>query len=99
LLIALNAPTPVLLTHGAGDFWSDPSGAWRSAQAANPVYNLMGSRGFTQTSPHEPDFSADLAYAQRWGGHGIRASDWRMFLSFLDAHRDRPNSNQGVARP
>jgi hypothetical protein len=90
VLIALNAPTPLLLTHGAGDFWSDPSGAWRAAQAASPVYRLLGSTGFTQTSPDEPDFSADLVYAQRPGGHGVTTSDWRMFLSFLDAHRAHP---------
>ena len=91
LLLALNAPTPLLLTHGAGDFWSDPSGAWRSAEAANEIYRLLGSSGFTQTSPQRPDFSADLVYAQRPGGHGITTRDWRMFLSFLDAHRARPN--------
>jgi hypothetical protein len=88
-LIALNAPLPVLLTHGAGDFWSDPSGAWRAAQAADPVYRLLGSRGFAQTSPRSPDFSADLVYAQRPGGHGVTTRDWEMFLSFLDAHRGR----------
>ena len=100
VLIALNAPVPVLFGNGSGDFWSDPSGAWRAIQAADPVYEMLGSRGFDQPSAGEPDFSADLVWMQRPGGHGVTTRDWRAFLSFLDAHRDRPASpDRGGARP
>ena len=89
-LIALNAPQPVLIGNGAGDGWSDPTGAWRALQGAHDVYALLGSRGLAQTTPDAPDYSGDLVYIKRPGGHGITSADWRMFMAFLDAHLQPP---------
>lgn len=42
MLLALIAPRPVLLVTGNTDKWSDPKGAFVSAVAAGPVYDLLG---------------------------------------------------------
>jgi hypothetical protein len=85
-LIALNAPRPLLLGNGAGDRWSDPAGAWEALRRAHAAYALLGARGLTQSARDRPDFSGDLAYFQRSGGHGVTSADWRAFMAFLDAH-------------
>jgi hypothetical protein len=85
-LIALNAPRPLLLGNGAGDGWSDPAGSWEALRGAHDAYALLGARGLTQTAPRTADFTGDLVYFQRGGGHGITPADWRAFLAFLDAH-------------
>jgi hypothetical protein len=86
LLIALNAPRPVFLGNGRSDGWSDPGGAFAALRGAHAAYALFGSRGLAQRTREEPDFSGDLVYFQRGGGHGITPTDWRAFLAFLDAH-------------
>lgn len=85
-LIALIAPRPVFLGAARRDKWSDPEGAYRAAQGADPVYELMGSRGFDQPSMRARNLSADLTFVLRGGRHGVTTADWRDFLSFLDAH-------------
>ena len=85
-LLALIAPRPVYLGAGDRDKWSDPEGAFRAAQGADPVYELLGSRGFDQTSMRARNFTADLTFVLRPGPHGITSGDWRDFLNFLDAH-------------
>ena len=85
-LIALMAPRPLFIGGAWRDAWSDPTGSFRAAQAANPVYELYGSQGMTQSSLGEFDPQADIAQFMRRGLHGVRAGDWRAFLAFLDAH-------------
>ena len=85
-LLALIAPRPVYIGAGARDKWSDPEGAFRAAQGADPVYELMGSRGFDQADMRARNLSADLAFVLRPGPHGVTSGDWRDFLTFLDAH-------------
>lgn len=85
-LIALNAPMPVFLGNGAGDGWSDPAGSYAALRGAHPVYALLGSRGLVQQTRDAADFSGDLVYFQRSGGHGVTTADWRAFMAFLDAH-------------
>ncbi len=85
-LIALNAPRPVFLGNGRGDGWSDPAGSFASLRGAHSAYALLGSPGLAQSSREAADFSGDLVYFQRGGGHGIIPADWRAFLDFLDAH-------------
>lgn len=92
-LIALIAPRPVLLGAARRDAWADPAGALAALRGAQPAYALNGSAGLTQSGLSEPDLDADLATFMRPGRHGVQASDWAMFLAFLDAHfgADRPS--------
>ena len=85
-LLALIAPRPVYLGAGDRDRWSDPEGAFRAAQGADPVYELLGSRGFDQSDMRTRNLSADVAFVLRPGPHGVTSGDWRDFLTFLDAH-------------
>jgi len=72
MLVALIAPRPLLLQTGDTDFWSDPKGELLAAQAAGPVYALLGK--------HPPD------YYMHAGGHGTLPNDWKQFLTFLQTH-------------
>jgi hypothetical protein len=86
LLLALIAPRPILLTGATLDRWSDPAGAFRAAEAASPVYRLLGRKGLDQIDMRATNFHADIAFFLRPGGHGIRSADWTAARSFLDAH-------------
>ncbi|GAM99943.1 glycoprotein gp2 [alpha proteobacterium U9-1i] len=96
-LLALNAPTPVLLGNGARDAWADPHAAWAAAQAASPAYGLYDVEGFSQTEMRNANVNANLAYFMRPGLHGVYEEDWRVFLDFLDAHLGASRT-QGAAR-
>ncbi len=76
MLLSLLAPRPVLLQTGDRDFWSDPKGELLAAQAAEPVYRLLGK---------EP-----IAYHMHQGGHGTIPSDWDQFLKFMRTHLSAP---------
>ncbi len=85
-LIALLAPRPVLLGHARRDSWSDPNSAFRAAQGADPVYELMGADGLTVDRLDDFDPAADIAFWIRGGTHGEVREDWPAFFDFLDAH-------------
>lgn len=85
-LLALLAPRPVLLGHGRRDSWSDPQGAFRAAQGADPVYELLGSQGLTVERLDAFAPEADLSYWIRKGTHGETEEDWPAFFAFLGAH-------------
>ncbi len=86
LLLALIAPRPVLLGNARRDVWSDPNGAFRAAQGAEPIYRLYGSQGLDQAALKPYDPSADIAFWIRPGTHGVVKEDWPAFLEFLNAH-------------
>jgi hypothetical protein len=86
MLLALIAPRPILLGSARLDRWSDPAGSFRAAQAATPVYRLLGAVGLNQPDIETPNLDADIAVFIRGGGHGVRPVDWRMARQFLDAH-------------
>ena len=77
-LLAAIAPKPVLLGNAKRDTWSDPLGAFASAQAA------WGSR-FATAQPGEFRPGDAVAFWQRPGTHGVVKEDWEAFLRWLDA--------------
>lgn len=85
-LIALNAPRPVLLGTGRGDSWSDPAGAFKAAQGADPAYRLFGAPGFNARGLHDYRVADSIVWWSRPLGHGVTTADWRAFLDFLDTH-------------
>lgn len=85
-LLALIAPRPILLGNARRDVWSDPSGAFRAAEGANPVWALYGSEGLVQERLDRWHPDADVAFWIRPGTHGVVKEDWPAFLEFLEAH-------------
>ncbi len=71
LLLALVAPRPVLVMNGDDDTWADPPGARRAVELAEPVYALLGAPGA-------------VVWRSRPGGHSLEASDWTIFMDFVE---------------
>ena len=89
LLIALNAPHPLLVSGGTQDQWADPRGEFLAEVAAGPVYRLLGKKDLGTSEfppPDEPRLSGDLAFSYHNGGHTITATEWRLFLDFADRY-------------
>ncbi|RAN35231.1 hypothetical protein HY3_09170 [Hyphomonas pacifica] len=86
-LLALLAPTPVLLGNGRRDVWSDPNSSFRAAMAASAVYEAMDLPGLPEAGMQQ-DFrpSAGIAWWLRSGGHSIVSEDVDTFVAFLQAH-------------
>ncbi len=70
-LLALMAPRPLLLTYALDDRWSNPEGMVLAAEAARPVYRLLG----------QPD---RLAFTLRPGPHAHTPEDWGTLLDFIN---------------
>jgi hypothetical protein len=88
MLVALVAPRPLLLQTGNADKWSDPKGEFLAAVAATPVYELLGKQGIAGPELPPPGKLAGetLALYMHDGGHGLVASDWDVYLDFMDTH-------------
>lgn len=84
VLIALNAPTPLLIGNGRRDVWSDPNGTWRATLEAAPIYEAAGTSGLQQEGMRTANLTADLVYWLRPGGHSITQQDWDAWLTWLD---------------
>src|SRR5205085_405501 len=96
-LIALCAPRPVLVTAGtlpAGDGWPDAEGTFLAAQAAGPVYRLLGKNDLgiaeldgshisvDKMPPLETDLlDGQIAFRQHNGGHSD-SYNWPAFIEF-----------------
>lgn len=85
-LLAMIAPRPVFIGAARRDKWSDPEGAFRAAQGADKVYELLGAKGLDQPDMKSRNLKADLAFVLRGGTHGVTRADWRDFMGFLQAH-------------
>ena len=84
VLIALNAPTPLLLGNGRRDVWSDPNGSWRATLEASPVYESVADSGLEQDGMRDANLGAELVFWMRPGGHSITRQDWDAWLDWLD---------------
>jgi hypothetical protein len=85
LLLALNAPRPVMVTAADGDPWSDPRGQFLALVAAGPVWRLLGRADLGTAEMPPPDMpvaTGSLAYVLNHGPHVISPLDWRTFLDF-----------------
>jgi hypothetical protein len=85
-LLALCAPRPVLFSAAQEDQWSNPSGQFEVAQAAEPVYRLLGVEGLGTAHMPEPGqlVGNRVGYYIREGKHSMTADDWKVFMDFAD---------------
>ena len=88
MLVSLIAPRPLLLQTGSTDYWSDPKGEYLAAEAASPVWRLLGTEGLAiDRFPAAGEaILSRLGYHMHEGGHGILRQDWPVFLAFMQKH-------------
>lgn len=88
MLVSLIAPRPLLLQTGSTDYWSDPKGEYLAAEAASPVWRLLGTEGLAiDRFPAAGEaILSRLGYYMHEGGHGILRQDWPVFLAFMQKH-------------
>ena len=70
MLLALLAPRPVLLVNGAQDTWSDPRGEQLAAEAARPVWALLGAPDRLRVRTHVE-------------GHTVTPADLEAMATFM----------------
>ena len=96
-LLALLAPTPVLLGNGRRDVWSDPNSSFRAAISASEAYVAAGEEGLpTGGMKQEFDPGAGIAWWLRPGGHSIVSEDIDTFIAFIDAQFPGAARKQGA---
>ncbi len=91
-LIAMCAPRPVFISGGKVakvnmDGWVDAPGMFMAADAAGPVYKLLGKKPMeTHTFPKiETMVDGDIAFRQHSSGH-TDVPNWPYFLSWVDKY-------------
>ena len=93
-LIAMCAPRPVFIsagisgtTVGDNDSWVDAPGSFMAADAAGPVYTLLGKQALQVHTfpPRETLVDGDIAFRQHNKGHQD-IPNWPYFLTFADKY-------------
>jgi hypothetical protein len=105
-LIAMVAPRPLFIGAGAlmlsppeavpGDGWIDPTGMFKAAAAASPVWKLLGKTGL-ETTGMPPILTylgaGDIGFRQHQEGH-TATPNWPYFIAFASKYFDRPLKGQ-----
>jgi hypothetical protein len=91
-LIAMCAPRPVFISggkmgNGGVDAWVDARGMYMAADAAGPVYTLLGKQAISvhQFPKMETLLDGDIAFRQHSSGH-TDVPNWPYFLTFADKY-------------
>ena len=90
-LLALVAPRPLLVVSATEDLWSDPKGEFLAAQAATPVYRMLGTDGLADREWPPPGQLVDsrIGYFLRTGKHDVTREDWEAMIAFATKHLAR----------
>lgn len=85
-LHALVAPRKLLLTEAYEDPGANPPGTYLAAQAARPMFDLLGA-------------TDGIGWAIREGGHSHHPSDYEALLDFVDVHFHGKQIRRDFQRP
>ena len=85
-LVALAAPTPLLIGNGRRDVWSDPNSTYENAFLADPIWELYGGQGLDQDGMRGFNPAAELSFSMTGGSHGTTPEDIAAFFQFIEAH-------------
>ncbi len=85
-LLSLIAPRPLYIASAEQDRWADPKGEFLSAQAADPVFHLLGNAGLNADALPAVNVpvGGGLRYHIRTGKHDVTDYDWQQYLDFAD---------------
>jgi len=105
-LIAMVAPRPLFIGAGAlmlsppeavpGDGWIDPTGMFKAAAAASPVWKLLGKAGLetTDVPPMQTYLGAgDIGFRQHQYGH-TPTPNWPYFIAFASKYFSHPSKGR-----
>ena len=86
MLLALQAPKPVLISGARLDKWGDPVGSLQAAHSAAVVYELYGEPVTIHSELNHFDPEQPVAFFMRPWFHGVQVADWDAFFAFLAEH-------------
>lgn len=88
MVISLIAPRPVYVASAEDDKNADPEGEFAGAQAAEPVFKLLGAEGLPAGTWPAVGVSVQggIGYHVRAGKHDVTDFDWQQYLAFADKH-------------
>ena len=90
LLVALVAPRALIDTEGIQDAWASPLGAYRSLEAADPVYKFLGTPGLLNLGMLQGDDAINATTAGNLlqfrldTAHMLNVDYWNAILDFAD---------------
>ncbi|WP_145168763.1 glucuronyl esterase domain-containing protein [Rubripirellula lacrimiformis] len=97
-LIGLIAPRGVYVASADEDLWADPRGEYLSLVESAPVFAVLGKQSIGQDVMKDPSLRSHVnppaldtplvvgqtGYHIGSGGHGLKHTDWKLFLDFAD---------------
>lgn len=91
-LVAIAAPSYVLVGSAVEDEWADPKSEMLSCIAAGKYYESLGQKGFVydgkEVKPGDKYLSGSVGYHIREGMHYFSREDWHRLIEFVNLHRN-----------
>ena len=86
-LASLIAPRYLYVSSASKDDWADPKSEFLCCIAINPVYELLGEKGFIHENiyplPGDKLHQGNIGYHLRRGTHYLGRYDWNRFMDYI----------------
>lgn len=90
--MAMIAPRNVYVASAEKDLWADPASELLCCVAASPAWELYGKKGICVSEmPEAPAHFHDgsVGYHVRKGSHYLSREDWRLFIAYMNRHKNK----------